>query len=392
MHTRRESPEESPGSGNKADSGADASAGAAEAAATDDDDAPDADAAGLDAAGARLAPSVSIVLPVLNEARDLPRLLDELTGQAAPPGGFEVLVADGGSTDGTQECVLAVARRHPNVKLLSNPLRRSSAGRNVGARAARGQYIMFLDGHCALPRTDYLVRLHELFQSTGAACLCRPQPLNQLRDGGWGEAISNARHSWLGHDAGSDIYGGEPGFTDPKSAGAAYLRDCIEQLGGYDERFDACEDVEFNHRVHDAGFRSYRHPDLAVHYRPRTTLAGLYRQMFRYGRGRARLMARHAGVVPKPLLAITLFTLLLASSPLWLAPAGIALLAGGPLALWLVLALAESVRTAGASHLVGKTLAAFATIFLALTLGFWRGLFEAPRYRRPMQPPPQRVG
>ena len=326
--------------------------------------------------------ALSVVVPVLNEARDIGRVIDELRAQAAPAGGFEVLITDGGSSDGTREIVESAARKWPALRLLANPRRLSSAGRNVGARAARGRYVLFLDGHCALPRSDYLVRVVELFASTGADCLCRPQPLDRLGGGKWARAISAARHSRLGHNPNSDIYGGAAGFTDPRSAGAAYTRDCLRALGGYDERFDACEDVEFNHRVAEAGFKSYLHPDLAVFYRPRSGPKGLFRQMYRYGRGRARLMARHPEMVPWPLAFITGFAIVLPFG-LLLADPSIAPIAFLPLIAASVLMAGESVRLGGFSFGAARTALAFVVIYAGLVFGFWRGLPEWRRYRRP---------
>jgi len=325
---------------------------------------------------------VSVVLPVLDEEKDIERLLAEVLGQAVPPGGFEVLVVDGGSTDRTREIVRALAAAHPRLRLLDNPRRRSSAGRNVGARAASGEYVLFLDGHCALQRHDYLVRLVEIFRSTGAACLCRPQPLLDLADTPWGKAIAAARHSWLGHNPGSDIYSSTPAFTDPRSAGAAYARRVLADLGGYDERFDACEDVEFNHRVARAGGTSYRHPDLAVRYRPRHSLRGLWWQMHRYGRGRARLLARHPSVVPWALVGATGLGLVLV---------GIAFAAGVRVATWVLVTLAglwglavgvESLRLGGATLSAPRVAAALAAIHSGLLFGFWRGLGEFGSFRR----------
>lgn len=330
----------------------------------------------------RSAPALSVVLPVLDEARDLPRLLEEVLAQQPPAGGFEVLVADGGSTDGTQDVVRSYADHAIDVRLLDNPRRLSSAGRNVGARAARGTWVLFLDGHCAIPRRDYFVRVVELFESTGAACLARPQPLDQLHDRGWGEAISKARHSWLGHDAGSDIYGAEPGPTDPRSAGAAYRRDCLEELGFYDERFDACEDVEFNHRVFAAGKLSWCHPDLAIHYRPRSSVVALYRQMKRYGRGRGRLLARH-GVIPLPLVVITLGVVFAIVVGIVFGPRLGLWTFGVPALAWVLLAAVESLRVAGSLLLAPRVFLAFVAIFAGLVFGFWQGLGDFPRYRRP---------
>lgn len=324
--------------------------------------------------------SVSVVLPVLNEARDLPPLLEQLRAQTPPPGGFEVLVVDGGSTDGTRERVAEAAADWPGLRLLDNPRRRSSAARNIGAREAGGRYVLYVDGHCVLPRRDYLVRLLEVFESTDAGCLCRPQPLHGLAEGPWARAVAQARHSPVGHKPGSDIYGGEPRETEPHSAGAAYRRDLVESLGGFDERFDACEDVEFNHRVSLSGVRSFLHPDLAVEYRPRSSVRGLFRQMLRYGRGRSRLMIRHPSVVPWMLLAPTLLLvgwLVLAVA----APAAALRVAAAALALWALVVAVEGIRLGGASLQAGRVAAALAAVHAGLFLGFWRGCLEFRRFR-----------
>ena len=85
---------------------------------------------------------VSVVLPVLNEAGDLPRLLEQLRIQIPPPGGFEVLVVDGGSNDGTRELVAERSASWPVLRLIDNPKRRSAPARNLGALAARGDIIL----------------------------------------------------------------------------------------------------------------------------------------------------------------------------------------------------------------------------------------------------------
>ncbi len=326
-------------------------------------------------------PAISVVVPVLNEARDIARLLGEILRQIPPDGGFEVLVADGGSTDGTRSIVAEMAAADARLRLLHNPNRLSSAGRNVGVKHARGTYVVFIDGHCELPRDDYLVRMAEIFSSTGADCLSRPQPMLALADGTWGDAIAKARHSWFGHNPGSDIYGGEPGVTDARHAGAAYTRACLVELGGYDERFDACEDVEFNHRVAASGLRAYRHPDLTLNYRPRSNLHGLIRQVFRYGRGRARLMTRHPGVVPWPLVIASVGAVL--GPPVLLAISGTRALPwiAGALLSWLIVATTESVRVASPGTQAVRVLLSFAAIQIGMTLGFCRGLLEFRRFR-----------
>lgn len=325
---------------------------------------------------------VSVVLPVLNEEKDIGRLLNDLLRQEVPGGGFEIIVADGGSSDETRRIVEQYATVDSRVRLVENPGVRSSAGRNAGAREARGTLVLFLDGHCSVPSSRYLSRVEEIFRTTGAACLCRPQPLQELAEGVWSKAIAAARHSWLGHNPKSDIYGGKTGFTDPRSAGAAYERRILLELGGYDERFDACEDVEFNHRVALAGLAAYVHPDLRINYRPRRTLKGLFRQMHRYGRGRAHLLARH-GVLPLPLVLVTLglgAILLVGFFGSWPLAGGVV---GLGAAIWLLAVAFESLRCGGNLASSARLALVFPILHTGLFLGFWRGLLEAHRFRGP---------
>src|SRR5262249_1007786 len=85
----------------------------------------------------------------------------------------------------------------------------------------------------------------------------------------------------------------EAKFVPPQSTAVAYSRNVFHTIGLFDQAFDACEDVEFNHRVHDAGLTCYFTPAVKVVYHPRANLAGLFYQLGRYGMGRARLAFKH---------------------------------------------------------------------------------------------------
>ena len=155
------------------------------------------------------------------------------------------------------------------------------------------------------------------------------------------------------------------------------------ELGGYDERFDACEDVEFNHRVASAGYSAYRHPDLAVFYRPRATPGGLWRQMVRYGRGRANLFARHPSTAPWSLLVMSVAAIVWLALPALLGGARGGAAMATLVALWLAALGAEGLRLARPRSEWLRVAAALGTIHLGLLAGFWRGLVEAPRFRGP---------
>ncbi len=108
-------------------------------------------------------PFISVIVPVRNEERFIGDTLDHLLVQRYDPRRFEVLVADGGSTDSTREIVAGYARRHPQVRLLKNEGRLSSAGRNVAVCASRGEIVLLVDGHCRLDDPWHLAEAASAF-------------------------------------------------------------------------------------------------------------------------------------------------------------------------------------------------------------------------------------
>lgn len=87
---------------------------------------------------------VCVVIPTLDEARELPRALDHL---AAVPGDWEVVVADGGSRDAT----LAIARAHPRADVVVQASGGRAAQLNAGVAASSGDPIVFLHADSRLP-------------------------------------------------------------------------------------------------------------------------------------------------------------------------------------------------------------------------------------------------
>jgi succinoglycan biosynthesis protein ExoA len=240
-------------------------------------------------------PFVSVVVPVRNEEAHIGDVLAQLQKQDYPAGRFEVLVAVGPSTDRTVHAIEEFRQTATIcIRQFENPHGLSSAGRNVGALQARGDYVIFLDGHCRIPSKTLLRDAVTLFEQTGADCLCRPQPLTMEGNNLFQDMVAHTRASALGHGRDSTIYDtNHEGPVNPSSAGAMYRRSVFESIGYYDESFDACEDVEFNYRVFKAGLNSYISPRLTIFYRPRSSAASLWRQMVRYGRGRFRLIQKH---------------------------------------------------------------------------------------------------
>jgi len=91
---------------------------------------------------------ISVIVPTLGEAAALPRALDDLD---ALDGRWEVIVADGGSTDGTSD----LARTHRSRPRVLDAARGRARQMNAGAGVARGQALIFLHAHTRLPPDAY---------------------------------------------------------------------------------------------------------------------------------------------------------------------------------------------------------------------------------------------
>ena len=321
------------------------------------------------------APFISVIVPVRNEEAFIGDTLEQLLNQHYDPERFEVLVADGGSTDDTRAVVAAMQREYPNLRLLPNPGRWSSAGRNVGIRAARGEIALLIDGHCEVDNSRYLADLADAFERSGADCVGRPQPLDVRGATCWQRAVALARASRLGHHPASHIWSEREAFVPPQSVAVAYRRCVFERVGLFDEGFDACEDVELNHRVARAGMRCFFTPRVRVRYHPRQTLAGLFRQMVRYGRGRVRLLRKHRdsfslpGFLPSAFLAGVVCGPLFALWSAWLG-----LLYAGALGAYALAVLAYSVVLAVRAREL-PLLPLLPPVFLTVHLGAGTGLW-----------------
>lgn len=97
-----------------------------------------------DAGAGSPAGAISVVMPVYNRAAMLPRAIDSVLADArvSKLAGFEIIVVDDGSSDGSAE--VAAAYGHP-VRVISQANQGCSAARNAGLAAARGEYVRTVD-------------------------------------------------------------------------------------------------------------------------------------------------------------------------------------------------------------------------------------------------------
>jgi glycosyltransferase involved in cell wall biosynthesis len=235
------------------------------------------------------APRVSVVVPCRNECRHVQTFLDNALAQDGPPGGLEILVADGRSEDGTREKIESVAARDPRVRLVDNPARIVSAGLNAAIRAARGDVIVRMDVHTEYA-PDYVRQCVSVLEETGADNV--GGPARTRAEGYRQRAIAAAYHS--------PFSAGGARFHDPSYEGrldtvtyGCWRRKTLERFGLFDEELVRNQDDEHNLRLTLAGGVVWQSPRIRSWYRPRSSLAELFRQYFQYGYWKVRVIQKH---------------------------------------------------------------------------------------------------
>lgn len=310
-----------------------------------------------------------LIIPCLNEAAHLPDLLARL--QANPSiANARIVVADGGSNDGSQDIVRRIGETDPRVALLDNPKRIQSAALNqaVAQFGDASPFFVRIDAHAGYP-ADFIDRLLEAQRESGADSVTVAMHAKAHTAECFQTANAAAQNSALGAGGSPHRAAGARRFVD-HGHHALMRTQAFRDIGGYDERFSHNEDAEFDHRLTRNGGRVLLAGDIIIDYYPRTTLRGLWRQYYMFGRGRAKTVRKHRmALKPRQLapLAIAPAALLALLTPLW--P-----IAAAPFALYLALCLGLGVlvglRAGGGCGLFAGAPAAI--MHLAWSFGFWR--------------------
>ncbi|HQR80713.1 MAG TPA: glycosyltransferase family 2 protein [Actinomycetota bacterium] len=243
-------------------------------------------------------PPVAVIMPVLNEEQHLAESVAAITGQDYP-GDLQIALALGPSTDRTDEVAAELQTRDPRIVLVPNPTGRTPAGLNAALAATQHPIVVRVDGHALLP-SDYISTSVSVLQRTGADNVGGVMAAEGVTD--FERAVACAMRSPLGVGAASFHTGGQEGPALTVYLGA-FRREAIERVGGYDEAYVRAQDWEMNHRIRQSGGVVWFTPDMAVTYRPRSTVRALAKQYSHYGRWRREIMRQHSETVSLRYLA-----------------------------------------------------------------------------------------
>ena len=243
-------------------------------------------------------PSVSVVMPVLNEAKHLADSVREVLAQDYL-GEVELILALGPSRDTTDSVARELAASDTRVKLVRNPTGKTPAGLNIAVQAASHDIVARVDGHGVL-LPGYLERAVRLLGTTGAANV--GGLMLAVGVTGFEQAVAKAYCSPVGLGGGSFHVGGQEGPADSVYLGV-FRREVLERLGGFNEHYHRAQDWELNHRLREAGELVWFSPDLAVTYRPRSSWTDLARQFFSTGKWRREVIRQYPETISLRYLA-----------------------------------------------------------------------------------------
>ena len=254
------------------------------------------------------APTVSYLVPVLNEAARLPAAVDAILAQEYD-GPQEVVIALAPSTDGTAGVAARLADRDTRIRVVDNPHTDIPVGLNLALHASTGEIVIRVDSHTELP-PGYTAEVVAALERSGAANVggvMRARGRTPLQ-----RSVARAYNSGLGLGGGPHHAGTIEGPAETAYLGA-FRRGPLLQVGAWDETLRRGEDYELNQRLLAAGHQVWLLPHLQVTYWPREGWAPLARQMYATGVWRGELVRRQGRTAGRYLAAPALVAGLVAS-------------------------------------------------------------------------------
>ena len=242
-------------------------------------------------------PSVSVIIPVLNEERFLKQSVQAILNQNYS-GQFEIILALGPSKDQTNFIAQELAKDQ-RIKLVENPSGRTASALNNAIKNSNFDIIVRLDGH-AIVDSDYIKNAVNTLLESGAdnvGGLMKAEGTNAFE-----KSVAAAMTSKFGVGNAPFHVGGKSGEVDTVYLGT-FRKSALERVGYFDESFIRAQDWEMNYRIRKTGGKIWFNPELVVSYRPRKNILQLAKQYFEYGQWRKQVTKTYPETVSMRYLA-----------------------------------------------------------------------------------------
>ncbi len=230
---------------------------------------------------------VTVVIPARNEEQYLDACLESVLTQDYQA--LQVVVVDGDSSDRTAEVVRLRMAEDARVELVHNSLRNIPSSLNLALAHADGTWLVRVDAHSTISPGYVRLAVDRLREGTWSGVGGRKDAVGRTPAG---RAIAVALSSRFGVGNSTYHFGTTAQEVDHLPFGA-YPVQVVRQVGGWDEDLAANEDFEFDYRLRQAGHRLLFDPRMVISWHCRQSIADLFRQYHRYGRGKVDVAWLH---------------------------------------------------------------------------------------------------
>jgi succinoglycan biosynthesis protein ExoA len=321
-------------------------------------------------------PTVSVIMPIRNEADFIARSLGAVLAQDYPADRLELIVADGCSDDGTREIIGMLAERDGRVRILENRGRIVATGLNQALAVATGEIIVRVDGHCEVA-PDYVRCCVEHLVNGEAEGV--GGPLETVGQTPVARAIAVAMSSTFGVGNSTFRTVRDRSLLVDTVAFPAYTRAVLDRVGPFDAELVRNQDDEFNYRLRKLGGRLLLASDVHARYYSRSSLKSLWRQYFQYGYWKVRVLQKHPRQMSIrqfiPPVFVAALALGVLSTP-WIAGRIFLGLSVGAYVLVNLAVSAASARRLGGPAGLATLPVAFAILHVSYGTGFLAGLLK----------------
>ena len=229
---------------------------------------------------------ISIIIPIFNEKKHIDNCVNSIIESTDNIEETELLLIDGGSTDGTLEKLKDFEKQYSFIRVIHNEKRKTAPALNIGINNSKGKYIVRLDAHGEFSK-NYIKKLvstlDEMPQevvNVGGVLETKPGSNTIIARS---IAIALSSQAGVGNSDFRTKTINKPQYV-PTVAWGAYRREALEEVGLFDESVPSSEDLELSQKLITNGKKIMMIPGVTAVLFSRSTLSRLSRQMFDNGR------------------------------------------------------------------------------------------------------------
>ena len=233
-------------------------------------------------------------MPIRNEEDFIGKTLISIIEQDYPREKLELVIADGGSSDGTISEINKFKNFFFKLNIINNEHETMPKGFNLALNSSKSDIILMLGGHSVLPK-NYISKSVENLKNYNSSCA--GGVIQAIGDGFWGDVIAKSISSVFGvGNVSFRVKNSKSGYVDSLPFGC-YKRSIFDTIGGLDEELVRNQDDEFNFRMNQLGYKIWQDSSLVTKYFCRLSLKKLFNQYLHYGLYKVRVIQKRRALI-----------------------------------------------------------------------------------------------